>query len=124
MSSRGSSDPSTSALCRGSPLEFPLGSNENAVNYRYDATVHGESSVARKPKSEEPDAMKDFFAGDVHELTEKLAYKYWERRGRPLGSPEIDWFQAERALAPIHSEKDCSLSSLRLEADEGPYRPG
>jgi len=36
---------------------------------------------------------------DLHELTEKLAYYYWERRGRPLGSPEIDWFAAEQALA-------------------------
>jgi hypothetical protein len=68
--------------------------------------------------------MNDFFADDLPELTEKLAYKYWERRGRPLGSPEIDWFQAERVLAPIrrHPEKEFSLSSLRLEPDEGPYR--
>ena len=28
----------------------------------------------------------------------RLAYELWERRGRPLGSPEIDWYAAERAL--------------------------
>lgn len=62
---------------------------------------------------------------NLHELTEKLAYYYWERRGRPLGSPEIDWFAAEQALASSHarSEDDFSLCSLRLEPDEGPYRP-
>ncbi len=27
---------------------------------------------------------------------EKLAYRFWEERGRPFGSPEVDWFQAER----------------------------
>ena len=26
------------------------------------------------------------------------AYRYWEERGRPLGSPEIDWFRAEMEL--------------------------
>lgn len=66
--------------------------------------------------------MNDFFAGDLHELTEKRAYEYWERRGRPYGSPEIDWFAAEKALAPSRRD-DFSLYSLRLEANEGPYHP-
>lgn len=26
---------------------------------------------------------------------EKLAYRFWEERGRPFGSPEEDWFKAE-----------------------------
>ena len=29
---------------------------------------------------------------------EKLAYRFWEERGRPSGSPEEDWFKAEREL--------------------------
>ena len=29
---------------------------------------------------------------------EKLAYEFWEQRGRPLGSPEEDWFRAEQVL--------------------------
>ncbi len=27
---------------------------------------------------------------------EKLAYQFWEERGRPFGSPEEDWLKAER----------------------------
>jgi hypothetical protein len=27
-----------------------------------------------------------------------LAYAFWEQRGRPFGSPEVDWFKAERRL--------------------------
>lgn len=27
-----------------------------------------------------------------------VAYHLWERRGRPRGSPEVDWFEAERLL--------------------------
>ena len=31
-----------------------------------------------------------------HEQIEKLAYRLWEQRGGPLGSPDDDWFRAER----------------------------
>ena len=33
-----------------------------------------------------------------HEFVEKLAHKLWEQRGRPVGSPDIDWFAAEQAV--------------------------
>ena len=42
--------------------------------------------------------IPDFLGEDRHELVSKLAYKLWEERGRPLGSPEVDWFAAERAV--------------------------
>jgi len=29
-----------------------------------------------------------------------LAYHLWQARGCPLGSPEIDWLQAEQQLRP------------------------
>jgi Protein of unknown function (DUF2934) len=35
----------------------------------------------------------------------KLAYTYWQARGRPWGSPEIDWLAAEKTLGcPLGSE--------------------
>jgi hypothetical protein len=33
-----------------------------------------------------------------HEFVAKLAYKLWEQRGSPLGSPNVDWFAAEQAV--------------------------
>jgi hypothetical protein len=68
--------------------------------------------------------MIDFFAGDLHHLTEKVAYEYWQRRGCPLGSPEIDWAAAEKALAASfkYSEKELPLYSLQMEPYEGAYR--
>jgi len=33
-----------------------------------------------------------------------LAYQYWQERGCPIGSPEEDWFRAERALRAGHAE--------------------
>lgn len=38
------------------------------------------------------------FLESRHEFVAKLAYQNWEGRGRPLGSPDIDWFAAEQAL--------------------------
>jgi len=40
----------------------------------------------------------DFLGESRHEFVARLAYQHWERRGMPLGSPEIDWFAAERDL--------------------------
>lgn len=43
----------------------------------------------------------DFLGEDRHEFVAKLAYKLWGERGRPLGSPELDWFAAERAVYSV-----------------------
>ena len=38
-------------------------------------------------------------ASDIfHAQIEKLAYQFWEERGRPSGSSEEDWFRAEQEL--------------------------
>jgi hypothetical protein len=42
--------------------------------------------------------IPDFLGEDRHEFIEKLAYKLWEERGRPFGSPEVDWFAAEQVV--------------------------
>ena len=61
----------------------------------------------------------DFFAGDARDVTARLAYELWEQRGRPFGSPEMDWFAAERVLA---SSRRDPLYGIALEPYEGPYR--
>ena len=54
---------------------------------------------------------------------EKLAYQFWEERGRPLGSSEEDWFRAERELnhelgpsftAPFDSSMALPMSSMMM----------
>jgi hypothetical protein len=40
--------------------------------------------------------IPDFSYESRYEFVEKLAYKLWEDRGRPLGSPDVDWFAAEQ----------------------------
>jgi len=70
--------------------------------------------------------MTDFFVENPQEVTERLAYEYWEGRGHPLGSPEVDWFAAERTLALALKHRDLPLSSLsrRYEkawSSDGPF---
>jgi hypothetical protein len=36
--------------------------------------------------------------GPTHQEIAALAFSKWEARGRPVGSPEEDWFHAEREL--------------------------
>lgn len=49
-------------------------------------------------KQTPPGLAPDFLGEDRHEYVAKLAYKLWEERGRPFGSPEVDWFAAERTV--------------------------
>ena len=42
--------------------------------------------------------MPDVPGESRHEFVAKLAHQHWEARGMPFGSPEVDWFAAERAL--------------------------
>ncbi len=57
-----------------------------------------------------------------HQEIAKLAYELWERRGLPLGSPEIDWYAAESALGVRDSQEEFSPFGLRMRPEEGPYR--
>ena len=49
-------------------------------------------------KQQRVELTPDFHGEGHHEFVARLAYQHWEGRGRPLGSPDIDWFAAERAL--------------------------
>lgn len=54
---------------------------------------------SQKTDIQEPiELTPDFFGESRHEFVEKLAYQNWQKRGMPVGSPEVDWFAAERAV--------------------------
>jgi hypothetical protein len=55
---------------------------------------------------------------DPHEDEDiaKLAYRLWEERGRPLGSPEVDWYQTEREL---ESRQDVTLRLAGIAFEPG-----
>ena len=64
--------------------------------------------------------MTEFIAGDGQEVIARVAYEYWERRGRPLWSAEVDWLAAESDLAASarRTEAILSLFGLSLEPRE------
>jgi Protein of unknown function (DUF2934) len=49
-------------------------------------------------RAQRPNPLPEFYGEDRHELVQKLAYQHWEKRGSPFGSPETDWFAAEKAM--------------------------
>ena len=34
---------------------------------------------------------------------ERLAYAFWQERGCPLGSPEVDWLRAEKEMREVEA---------------------
>jgi hypothetical protein len=68
---------------------------------------------SRLPEKQQPlELTPDFSYESRHEFVEKLAYKLWVQRGRPLGSPDVDWFAAEQAVyASLVAAGTITLSS-------------
>ena len=56
------------------------------------------NALAELAKEQPVELIPDYLYEDRHEFIEKLAYKLWEERGQPLGSPDVDWHAAERAV--------------------------
>ena len=52
----------------------------------------------RRDKQQPLELIPAFSYESRHEFVEKLAHKLWEQRGRPLGSPDVDWVAAEQAV--------------------------
>jgi hypothetical protein len=51
-----------------------------------------------------------------HGLVATRAYRYWEERGCPIGSPEVDWFHAEQKLRAYLDSQSLPFSSLVMGA--------
>jgi hypothetical protein len=49
----------------------------------------------------------------LHQQIESRAYQLWQERGRPWGTPETDWLEAEHELTGIKTET--AVSSLARE---------
>jgi Protein of unknown function (DUF2934) len=63
--------------------------------------------------------MSDSLQRTSIELTQKLAYENWVRRGCPFGSPEVDWFAAEKQFA----ENQGSTQESKDELYEYSFEP-
>jgi hypothetical protein len=72
--------------------------------------------MTHSPRTQVSRLRRDTFPGlaavaaalPSHEETARLAYAYWEARGHPHGSPQEDWFRAERELLRRRSHAEPS----------------
>lgn len=46
-----------------------------------------------------------------HEELARLAYQGWQQRGRPIGTPEEDWFRAEEEIKQHLNEAPTATSN-------------
>jgi hypothetical protein len=53
----------------------------------------------------------------------ELAYRLWIERGRPHGSAEADWLEAERRLSPQHAEDSSSRDSFPASDPPATHQP-
>ncbi len=63
------------------------------------------TSAEKKPKTRKAPARKTAAAAPAvekqapsYEDVARLAEQFWHERGRPFGSPEVDWLRAEETL--------------------------
>jgi DUF2934 family protein len=67
-----------------------LNSNrQRSVQRGSEPSTSGRTTRVAHPKLSETWVQKDIA---------KLAYALWQQRGCPYGTPEFDWFEAERTL--------------------------
>ena len=64
--------------------------------------THGRTHSYRTRLSDPPRLQPENPAGKPsHDDVARLAYEYWESRGRPEGSSCDDWYRAERELKAL-----------------------
>jgi hypothetical protein len=64
-------------------------------------------------------ALNELAGRKLHALTEHLAYELWEHGSRPLGSPEVDWYAAEKCVASVLGESEPSPYAFGMEPNDG-----
>ncbi len=72
-----------------SQLQQPRKQKEHEMEKQWKTTTARDSGIALKEISEPQ---------NQHEVA-TLAYKFWQARGCPDGTPEEDWFRAEQEIA-------------------------
>ncbi|MDB5336047.1 MAG: hypothetical protein JWN70_1666 [Planctomycetaceae bacterium] len=51
-----------------------------------------------------------------HDAIATRAYRCWEIRGCPVGSPEVDWLEAEKEFRAYLDSQSLPFSSISMEA--------
>ena len=63
-------------------------------------------AATAKRKASRKSGVEEFSSISIHERVALLAYSYWEERGMQGGSPEEDWYRAEKELLARVSQRN------------------
>jgi hypothetical protein len=67
---------------------------------------------------DEESALRIAGSGQDRESIRRLAYRLWEERGRPIGSPDVDWARAEDEFRRACSAQNLPFSDIAMEPEE------
>ncbi len=73
--------------------------HKSGQEYSRQALEHSQQVHEHATLGDQDAAIEHDPAASVHEDVALRAYEHWEARGRPMGSPNEDWF---RALQELH----------------------
>lgn len=79
-----------------------------------------DEQIARQQSNQEAvreRATAEEFSSDDGQIAQ-LAYSFWQERGCPIGSPEQDWFLAERAIQLYRLRKEAGRESGPLAGEQ------
>jgi hypothetical protein len=67
------------------------------------------------PQLEKRTTVSEISEPQNRERVAALAYEFWQARGCPQGTPDEDWFRAEREIARSKTSRDPAESSPDAE---------
>jgi hypothetical protein len=77
------------------------------LNRRLEGVDRGKPSIEHETEEDEIGSIAIQDTVDTNQIITALAYEFWQRRGCPIGSPELDWFKAEEYLDSwLQAEED------------------
>lgn len=102
----------------GSTMVTPGNSGSPAPNVVPGAASTGTTPLGASGLSASPnagaDVQREAGAGPTDDEIAKLAHQYWIERGRPAGSPEVDWDRARQELLEQHRKR--AMSTIAASA--------
>jgi hypothetical protein len=76
-------------------------------------TPRGDSGVTASPNPG-AEVQREAGSGPTNDEIARLAHQYWIERGRPQGSPEVDWNRARQELLERHRKR--AMSTIAASA--------
>jgi hypothetical protein len=76
-------------------------------------TPRGDSGLTHSPNPG-ADAQRESTVGPTNDEIAERAHRYWIERGRPHGSPEVDWNRARQELIEEHRRR--AMSTIAASA--------